>query len=293
MKTSETLGQFAEAMAKVQAELRPAQMNAKNPFLKNKYADLADVVEACQKLSASHGLATVQMPFSCNDGVGITTRIIHTSGEWVEGEVIFPLFEEKGISMAQAAGKLITYARRYALASAFGVVADEDADGNDTRVEQKAAPQKKATGAATSQYAYSDGEIVAEAGRDIFDKFKTAHNRIPASRDEMAAWYKAQKDGQAPTPPPAPEQGTAGDVDGVAPLLDGVHYQALLAKTDPSVGDVIAALNGDNVTTPPIARGIIEQLYATIKPTPATKLKPETAATMYEAVVNHLGETVA
>jgi len=97
----------------------------------------------------------------------------------------------------------------------------------------------------------------------------------------------------APTPPPAPEQGTAGDVDGVAPLLDGVHYQALLAKTDPNVGDVIAALNGDNVTTPPIARGIIEQLYAEIKPTPAKKLKPETAATMYEAVVIHLGDTVA
>ena len=93
---------------------------------------------------------------------------------------------------------------------------------------------------------------------------------------------------QAPTPPPAPEQGTAGDVDGVAPLLDGVHYQALLAKTDPNIGDVIAALNGDNVTTPPIARGIIEQLYAEIKPTPAKKLKPETAATMYEAVVTNL-----
>jgi len=97
----------------------------------------------------------------------------------------------------------------------------------------------------------------------------------------------------APTPPPAPEQGTAGNVDGVAPLLDGVHYQALLGKTDPNVGDVIAALNGDNVTTPPIARGIIEQLYAEIKPTPATKLKPATAATMYEAVVIHLGDTVA
>ena len=142
MKTSETLGQFAEAMAKVQAELKPAQMNAKNPFLKNKYADLADVVAACQKLSASHGLATVQMPFSYDNGVGITTRIIHTSGEWVEGEVTFPLYEEKGISMAQAAGKLITYARRYALASAFGVVADEDADGTAPQPAQQS-PQKK------------------------------------------------------------------------------------------------------------------------------------------------------
>ena len=189
MKTSDTLGQFAEAMAKVQAELKPAQMNAKNPFLKNKYADLADIVEACQKLAASHGLATVQMPFSYDNGVGITTRIIHTSGEWVEGEVTFPLYEEKGISMAQAAGKLITYARRYALASAYGVVADEDADGNDSRVEQKPAPQKKAT---ATNLSYADGSPVAEAGASIFAQFKATHDRIPASREEMGAWYKAQ-----------------------------------------------------------------------------------------------------
>jgi hypothetical protein len=154
--------------------------------------------------------------------------------------------------------------------------------------------KKPQANAPTSPYTYSDGEIVADAGRDIFDQFKAAHHgRIPASRDEMASWYKAQKDGQSPTPPPAPEQGTAGDVDGVAPLLDGVHYQALLSKIDPNIGDVIAALNGDNVTTSQLARGIIEQLYAEIKPTPAKKLKPETAATMYEAVVIHLGDTVA
>jgi hypothetical protein len=69
-------------------------------------------------------------------------------------------------------------------------------------------PQKKPTGAPVAPYTYGDGEIVAAAGRDIFDKFKSAHGRIPASRDEMASWYKAQFTPEAqPTPlfdtPPA------------------------------------------------------------------------------------------
>lgn len=181
--------------------------------------------------------------------------------------------------------KAITSGHKYFLMKLLNIgVGNEDGEHD----EPDPAPRQQAPRPQKSGLTYADGSPVADAGRDIFDKFKTAHGRIPASRDEMAAWYKAQKDGQAPTPPPTPEHGTAGDVDGVAPLLDGVHYQALLAKTDPNVGDVIAALNGDNVTTPPIARGIIEQLYAEIKPTPAKKLKPETAATMYEAVVTNL-----
>jgi hypothetical protein len=143
MKTSETLGKFAEAMAKVQAELKPAQKNATNPFLKNKYADLGAIIEACQELAGRNGLATVQMPFTVQGGMGITTRIIHTSGEWVEGEVTFELTEERGISNAQAAGKLLTYARRYALAAAFGVVADDDADGHVEAKQPAKQPAKQ------------------------------------------------------------------------------------------------------------------------------------------------------
>lgn len=142
MKTSDTLGKFAEAMAKVQAELKPAQMNAANPFLKNKYADLGAIVESCQHLAGRHGIATIQLPFTVDGGIGLTTRLIHESGEWVEGEVVFELVEERGISRAQSAGKLITYARRYALASAFGVVADEDTDGNAPPPQKAQAKQK-------------------------------------------------------------------------------------------------------------------------------------------------------
>ena len=41
-----------------------------------------------------------------------------------------PVMDEKGKSTAQVAGSVITYLRRYALASVLGIYADEDTDGH-------------------------------------------------------------------------------------------------------------------------------------------------------------------
>ena len=200
MQTSETLGNFAEAMAKVQSELRPAAMNATNPFLKNRYADLGSVVDAVQKLAASHGLSVIQMAFSTSDAVGITTRILHTSGEWVEGELAFPLAEERGKSMAQMAGGLITYMRRYALASAFGVVSDEDTDGgHGAKPEQaqqaKAQPKKQAAQAYTPAFlTYAVKELGLNEG-EIINRLAAQYPVPTADKTEAKArfdWLKAQ-----------------------------------------------------------------------------------------------------
>jgi hypothetical protein len=77
----------------------------------------------------------------------------------------------------------------------MGMSVDEDGYVDGEIVEQ--APLV----ALIAPYTYSDGEKVSDAGRDVFDKFKKWHGRIPASRDEMGAWYR-QKDAQAPTTPP-------------------------------------------------------------------------------------------
>lgn len=232
MRTSDTLQEFAGAMANVQAELKPALMNATNPFLKNRYADLGSVVDAVQKLATKHGLSTIQMPFSADGVIGVTTRIIHKSGEWVEGDLAFPLVEERGKSLAQAAGGLITYIRRYALASAFGVVSDEDSDGNAPQQAQQAQPKKQ-----------------------------TAE---PAQKKQE--------------PPPAQ----------LAPLPERntTHKAALVEKSKPTVGDVVAALFGDGVSQPPDSLAAIQAQYSGKSITPATVVKPETALAMYDFVAN-------
>lgn len=138
MKTSEQINELATALAAVQGAMEPARMNAINPFLKNKYADLNSVIDSIKHLLAENGLSYVQMPntppIEYGPAIGLTTRLMHSSGQWIEETYTMPMpSEERGKSMMQVAGSAISYARRYALSAMLGIVADEDSDGNGSQ----------------------------------------------------------------------------------------------------------------------------------------------------------------
>lgn len=130
MRHSDTLGELATALAAVQAEMRPAAMNAKNPHLRNKYADLGAIIEASRPALTKHGIAVSQMLGGEPGTVSVETVVMHKSGEWMSSVASFPVTEQKGITTAQAAGISITYLRRYSMSAALGIYADEDADGH-------------------------------------------------------------------------------------------------------------------------------------------------------------------
>ena len=133
MKQSETIGKLATALADVQKNLRPAVINAQNPHLHNKYADLNSIMSSCRDLLADNGLSFVQLPtatpIELGPGVGLTTMLMHDSGEWLQDTFYLPVNPQKGVSLPQVTGSIITYARRYALAAMLGIVTDEDTDG--------------------------------------------------------------------------------------------------------------------------------------------------------------------
>lgn len=130
---SESIGNLAKALSAAQGDMGPAAMTATNPFLKNKYADLGEIIKASKTALAKHGLAVSQPVTNTDSGIAVTTILMHESGEWLESTVELPLTEERGKSMAQAAGSVITYLRRYSLAAMIGVYADEDTDGNEAK----------------------------------------------------------------------------------------------------------------------------------------------------------------
>lgn len=181
MLTSESVGKLAEALCKVQAVMRPATMTGRNPHLKNKYATLNDVMDAARKPLVENGLAYVQMmttPPGMEGFVGLTTRLMHVSGEWLQDTVAFPVDpgSNRAVNAAQTAGSTITYMRRYALSSMLGIVADEDTDGNDNRPEQPrpaAKPQpaaKPANGNGNPPFAHEgglNGKIGAETVKEL------------------------------------------------------------------------------------------------------------------------------
>jgi hypothetical protein len=123
MKTSDSITELATALSAAQAVMTAAKKDAVNPFFKSKYADLGSVIYALKDGFAANGLSFVQIPELLDAGVSVTTRIMHKSGEYIEGTLVLPLTKMD----AQAVGSAISYARRYALQSMAGIPA-EDSD---------------------------------------------------------------------------------------------------------------------------------------------------------------------
>lgn len=113
------------ALAKALPELESAKKNKANPAFKSKYADLSAVIEALEPIRA-HGLWYRQQAHDSADGVCIETFYIHESGtELSAGSLFMPATKKD----AQGFGSALSYARRYALQTAFGL-ATEDDDGS-------------------------------------------------------------------------------------------------------------------------------------------------------------------
>jgi hypothetical protein len=136
MKTSEQIGELAAALAKAQGELEGAHKDSANPFFKSKYADLASVWDACRGPLSENGLAIVQLPRADGNAVTMETRLMHSSGQWIEGELT-AVAKDEG---PQSIGSAVTYLRRYMLQAVTGV-APEDDDGN-AATSEGAPPQK-------------------------------------------------------------------------------------------------------------------------------------------------------
>jgi len=125
-KPTEKPETLAAAMAKAFGEIESATKAANNPHFKSKYADLTSVIEAIKPALVANGLFFTQQPRVNDRGVEIETVLHHSGGETYSLGCLF-VPADKG--NAQAFGSALTYARRYALVTAFGVPVEDD-DGN-------------------------------------------------------------------------------------------------------------------------------------------------------------------
>ncbi len=136
MKQSESVKELATALAKAQGELTHASKSSINPHFKSKYADLASVWEACRDALSKNGLSVVQFPSDFQNNImTLTTRIMHSSGEWLEQTMSAPVSKPD----PQGIGSCLTYMRRYALAAVVGVYQDDD-DANSASYAPKEHP---------------------------------------------------------------------------------------------------------------------------------------------------------
>lgn len=171
MKTSESIKSFAAALSAAQSEMTGAKKTSENPFFKSRYSDLTSVMQAISAPFAQHGLSFTQSPGFDGQNVTVTTRIMHESGEWIEGTTVLPPTKND----AQGYGSAITYARRYGLQAMAGLPSVDD-DGN--AAVKQAQPQKRINKALVQKYVAGFVDAIenndALAAQQLGDELKDA-----------------------------------------------------------------------------------------------------------------------
>ncbi len=122
MKTSEKVEQLFKSYTECSPKLLNIAKDSKGYGYD--YTSLEKLIEHTKPILAEHELSIMQMP----TGNGLITRMIHSSGEWIEQEMSSELIQMKQMNAFQVQGSQITYLRRYMWASICGIASDDDMD---------------------------------------------------------------------------------------------------------------------------------------------------------------------
>ena len=126
MKTSDSIKTIAVALVAAQSQIRFAVKDSTNPHFKSKYANINSTVDAIKPALNDNGIAFIQSLSPSDDGkLHLTTRLLHSSGEWIEDTAVCPLQKQD----AQGVGSCVSYLRRYSLTAMLGLYSEDD-DGN-------------------------------------------------------------------------------------------------------------------------------------------------------------------
>lgn len=122
MQTSEQIDKLSTALFALQGKLEPITRSkvVKTGKYEFRYAPLDAITEVLKPLMQAQGLMIAQAV----DADVLTTRLMHTSGQWMQSET----FLNREHASMQGFGGEVTYKRRYALSALLGIVSDEDTD---------------------------------------------------------------------------------------------------------------------------------------------------------------------
>ena len=137
MNLDHTTPELFAALAKAQNAVENAHKGSLNPHFKNRYADLAEVLNTVRPVFSECGLSIIQETSFDGSLVSVTTALCHEKGGFITATAsCVPAKAD-----AQGVGAATTYLRRYSLAAITGV-AQEDDDGQSAINPAKANPVK-------------------------------------------------------------------------------------------------------------------------------------------------------
>lgn len=157
LRTSGQIHEIATALSAAQGEF-PTIAKTKQGKVKGEskqgrafeytyaYADISDVLAGVLPVLSKHKLTSIQPTIIDQGTIIILTRLIHSSGQWIESE--YPVCAIGGDH--QKMGGALTYSRRYALCTLLGIAADEDTDGEGAAAPEAAKPRQERKAQASS-----------------------------------------------------------------------------------------------------------------------------------------------
>jgi hypothetical protein len=192
---AETTG-IAEALWNVQKALPPLGKDSTATIptksggsFSYKYVSLDHLMEKVLPLLNEHKLVLIQSPtWVPEQGAALRTKLVHYPSGEVETDVM--LLAANGAS-PQDQGSAITYARRYALMSMLGLVADEDKDGQVSH----ARGGEKGEGMTTAQRGKIFG-LIKDLGETLKQNPPAPHADWKAATEARCheLWQKPLKD---------------------------------------------------------------------------------------------------
>jgi len=134
------------ALFEIQKEIQNPKNTAYNPYFESNYTPLPELLKLLKPMLNEKGILLIQDTGGENGKVFVQSSFIHVeSGEiltlnklWMKPQKLNP----------QGGGSAITYARRYQLTTFFGIMGEDDDDGNQASTGPKRvnepAPEDKA-----------------------------------------------------------------------------------------------------------------------------------------------------
>ena len=108
-----------------------------------RYAPLWSGLDIVCKILGKHEIAAVQATEIDHEAgiVRVTTRLCHSSGEWIASD--WPVCPLEDMASPRRMGAALTYARRYALFALVGIAGEDDLDAPDLNAPEPRQPDTK------------------------------------------------------------------------------------------------------------------------------------------------------
>lgn len=169
----------------VQSDIKPIIATGKGKISSKeyKYIKLDELIDIVKPIMLQHGIMFYQR---CTDE-GVNTIIYNQEGETIESgflSIDATQLTNNAVSLAQAQGIAITYAKRYQLSSLLGISIDEDTDANKGNTTQTTTQQKKVTQSAPKQPETKKPESKKKPDFSVFRQ-KHLENIVKGYHDKM------------------------------------------------------------------------------------------------------------